>query len=145
MMGIDIDNRLIEVIEDYLYQVKCGVERFQQKFGISNVLQAYRQKIIPKSGWLSENLKYDFHGVGCFLIYEHYDINFDFGPNGRCDGFDEWRIYDYLSQNQEKYPYYYLNNKQIKEDFKALVRSGIIYCPRWEPSRHLYYYTTNTK
>ncbi len=42
--------------------------------------------------------KYFLHGVGCKVNISKKDIiGFDYGANGRIDGFDEWRLCGFIS------------------------------------------------
>ena len=49
---------------------------------------------VPLSGWLDDvqTIKYRFHGIGCSVTFGSIVVDFDFGPNGRYDGFDAWRL-----------------------------------------------------
>lgn len=128
---------LENVIKDYLEQVNKGVELLQQKYSVKDLLGAWRSGVVPKTGHLIEGIEYDFHGKGCFLIHENYILNFDFGINGRHDGFDEWRIQDYLSQRLDLYPNY-SNMDKFSKEFRHLVENNIIYHP--DPKDPLYYF-----
>lgn len=47
---------------------------------------------IKQAGLLDGRLKYFFHGIGCSVrITETEVVDFDYGSNGRIDGFDQWR------------------------------------------------------
>ncbi len=88
------NNLLIQVIDSYQATIENAVELMKTMLGHNDLLSAWMSRKINKESQLTPWLSYKFHGVGCFLIFDCYDINFDFGPNGRCDGFDEWRIED---------------------------------------------------
>lgn len=32
------------------------------------------------------------HGIGCAFDFDGWTIDVDYGPDGRCDGFDAWRL-----------------------------------------------------
>lgn len=55
---------------------------------------------IPQVGKLSDTVGYQFHGIGCYLDYGAYYVNFDFGDNQRYDGFDLWRITRYTEEKK---------------------------------------------
>lgn len=133
------NSRLVQVIDSYLSEIESAVKLMKDLLSYDDLLNAWLNRKVAKEGQLTPKLSYKFHGVGCLLIFDKYDINFDFGPNGRCNGFDEWRLNDYISQKLADYPEYQ-NPSKLKEDFNELVAAGVIICPRWEPSKHLYYY-----
>lgn len=47
---------------------------------------------IPRSGTLPSGREYSFHGIGCRFEKDGVVTDMDFGPNGRIDGFDAWRL-----------------------------------------------------
>ncbi len=129
----------MRIINNYLSEIQNAVKLMKESLGHDDILDAWMNRKVAKEGQLTSELSYKFHGVGCFLIYDNYDINFDFGPNGRFDGFDEWRLRDYISQKKYDFPEYQ-NPSKLEKDFEKLKSLGVIVCPRWEPSKHLYYY-----
>lgn len=130
------------LIDDYLRAVEHGVSLLKQEFKAEDLLAAWLRRDIPKEGTLSDGLRFKFHGVGCFLIYEDMDVNFDFGPKGRSDGFDAWRLWEYSSQCAEQYPEFRSENA-VKKALDDLIVEGTVVSPNWEPSRHLLYYTSS--
>jgi hypothetical protein len=44
---------------------------------------------------------YRFHGIGCyFRIRRKYKVEVDFDGEGRCTGFDSWRIWHFVTENR---------------------------------------------
>ena len=104
-----------------------------------SLLRAYRVKIIPKEGDV-DNIHYSFHGVGCYFEFKDGIIDIDFGPDDRCDGFDEYRLYKYLENMLFNNKYNTIIDKQaFKRQFSELITAGIITNPQLAPSSHLYY------
>jgi len=97
---------LMTVIADYLTDVKKCMELFKKKIGDKHPIKAWRDKTLSKSGQLSKNINYDFHGVGCCVEFPNYCVDFDFGKDGQSNGFDEWRIASYIDEKIFYYPYY---------------------------------------
>jgi len=71
------------------------------------------------------NVEYQFHGIGCLLIFSDREVDFDFGPENRTDGFDLWRLTEYTLSCPEKYPEYKDKDK-LKQDFENAVQQEMI-------------------
>lgn len=48
---------------------------------------------IPRRGTLPSGREYSFHGIGCRFVKDGVTTDMDFGPDGRIDGFDAWRLH----------------------------------------------------
>ena len=133
-----IKKPLQKVIDDYLSKVEQGVSLFKKQLGDKHPLQAWGNKDIPQRGKLSDAIEYEFHGIGCALIFSDCEVDFDFGPDDRVDGFDLWRLTQYLLSCPNKYPDY--SADKIKKDFenalehKAITKLTHPYC-------NLYFYS----
>ncbi|MDL2275966.1 hypothetical protein LJC22_07565 [Desulfosarcina sp. OttesenSCG-928-G10] len=92
-----MENQLLLLINDYLFQSKRAVSFLKDNFGKINLLRSVRKGEIPKDGMI-KTIEYSFHGVGCIVFFDDCFIDFDFGPNGRFDGFDAWRLFDFAKQ-----------------------------------------------
>lgn len=126
-----------KLISDYQEYVRRVVLALRAGFGYYDLLEAYHQRKIPKEGVIN-GIEYSFHGVGCLGVVDGLEVDFDFGPDERIDGFDAWRLWRFVEQQPEAYPQF-----QRKEDVKAalerLARSDEIECPGAYPSPHLWY------
>lgn len=126
------------LIASYLADVAKGMALFEKLIGKKRPIKAWRDKDIEQKGNLSSEVKYELHGIGCFLIYPEYYVNFDFGPNGRFDGFELWRLSQYLDERKSNYQAY--DESLLKQDFEQALKDGVIakskaqYC-------NLYYFT----
>lgn len=49
-------------------------------------------RTIPRRGTLPSGRTYSFHGIGCLFELQDVVVDMDFGPDGRIDGFDAWRL-----------------------------------------------------
>ena len=125
-----------KVVDDYLSAVEVAVSLFKQEIGETAPLKAWHDGQLPQTGKLSDEIEYQFHGIGCLLIFSDYEVDFDFGPEGRIDGFDLWRLNGYLGSCKDKYSGY--SEEQLKNDFAAAVSSGEIY-KLHKSSSNLYY------
>jgi hypothetical protein len=132
---------ILNLINDYQYTVKVGVEAMQKQFNTRHLLKGWKSGVIPKSGVLVSGIEYDFHGVGCFLIIDNVTVNFDFGPDDRYDGFDLWRLGCFVNEKPELYKIYFENEALLEDDFQELIRRHIIVKPNWFPGSTLCYFT----
>jgi hypothetical protein len=93
-------------------------------------MRIWREKS-GKVGCLPSGLRYDFHGIGCrFTFTDQHSVDLDFGPNQRYDCFDEWRISHYIEGKKELSDGYDSDDR-LAEEYKELIRQGIIVCPEW--------------
>lgn len=80
---------------------------------------------IVQTGILGGKHKYFFHGVGCAVHIDKKDIiDFDYGANGRIDGFDEWRLCGFIRARKKKYPY--VKESDIKKWFQDALDANEI-------------------
>jgi hypothetical protein len=131
-----MNQELKRTIDDYLLQVKRAVELFDKQLGVIAPLSAWHTNQIPRKGNLSESVSYEFHGIGCLIIYPDYEVDFDFGPDNRCDGFDLWRLTGFISSFKERYPRYSIS-ENLKKDFESAVADKFV---RKIDNSNLYYY-----
>ncbi len=59
------------------------------------------------------------------MIFPEDEVNFDFGPDNHSDGFDLWRLTQYVSSQSNKYPQY-KDTEQLKKDFEYAIEQGVI-------------------
>ena len=131
---------VLRLISDYIAcaEYMCHVLRDDYLLSES-LLRARRTNVIPKKGKLSEGGHFDFHGGGCFFKFDSGSIDIDFGPNDRCDGFDYYRLHDFLIDTK-KYNYKELHYGDVlKKEFDKLILEGKIVNPHWQPNSHLFY------
>lgn len=113
------------LIAEYLKEVEKVIAVFSTKIGRKDILRAWGEKAIPAKGKISKDVFYELHGIGCYLSYKDYHIDFDFGPNDRIDGFDLYKLKDYAQQFPDKYPQYQ-DRDILEKDFNRLIELGII-------------------
>lgn len=118
-----ININLKKLINDYLFDVEQGLSLFQKKIGDKNPLKAWRDGDIPQKGKLNDVVRYELHGIGCLLVFPDYEVDFDFGPGYRSDGFDLWRLFRYVLARGGKYPDY-KNVRNLENDFNESIKTG---------------------
>jgi len=127
-----------ELIREYQDAVRGIVSALRRGFGRDDFLSATRRGEVPKEGSIGK-VEFSFHGVGCRGTKDGVEVDFDFGPDGRTDGFDAWRVWDFAKKNAAKYPTFQ-DCESVDEAMRRLERSGEIECPHTAPSPHLWYW-----
>lgn len=118
-------NNLEEVIAEYLQAVEKGLKLFDQKAGRRDILAAWHEGVLPREGGLLDDVEYKLHGIGCWISFQGYEIDFDFSPDGRSDGFDLWRLGKYVKQFPERFPMFQ-KTEQLEVAFEQLKQCGVI-------------------
>ncbi|WP_407667150.1 DUF6896 domain-containing protein [Myxococcus qinghaiensis] len=90
---------VIELIHQYLQMVQHLSQRLTESFGVSELLSGRREKTIPRAGTTDSGLEYRFHGNGCWISDGARQVDFDWMPDGRIDGFDAWRLHRFSDDN----------------------------------------------
>lgn len=139
---------IVDLITDYQTNVERVMTTFKQEFNRTDLLTAYRHdKIYPQVGKLKKyNIKrYAFHGIGLAVDFDDntsVDFDFAFLPEQRHDGFDLWRLGEFVSCRPDKYKKY-LDNKKLEEDFNRLIERKAIVKPDINPSTELYFFQSS--
>ena len=129
---------LLNVINEYLTLVRDSMVLFHSKIGDTPPLKAWKDNLLPQAGELAEGVEYEFHGIGCLLVFKDYEVDFDFGPDNRFDGFDLWRLTQYTSTKSKSH--YHNNKVALERDFKESIEKGEI-SRSYFPNSNLYYFS----
>lgn len=84
-----------DLILAYQKDVKRVMTFFYEKYGRRDLLRAKGEKAIPASGHVDGLGPYQFHGIGLRCEMGKTEVDVDFGPDDRIDGFDAWRLFIY--------------------------------------------------
>ena len=135
-----MNDDLLKLIHEYQLSVYGLVTAFQQRFSVTDILGAWHRGDIPEQGTLDDffETRYRFHGVGCHCEGERGEVDFDFGPDGRFNGFDGWRLWIYAQSRPQDYPQFQ-RYEVVESVLGELVTDGVVIRPRWMPSPHLCY------
>jgi hypothetical protein len=139
---------IIDLITDYQNAVNKVMLAFKKKFNRTDLLTAYRHdKLYPQIGKLKEFgiKRYAFHGIGLhttFMDNSTVDFDFAFLPEQRNDGFDFWRLKDFVTDQPNKYKKYF-DKAKLENDFNDLIRKGCIVQPDVSPSTTLYFFKSS--
>lgn len=128
---------MMNLVREYVTASTSAAAELRKHFAEPNLLEAVNSGRIPRSGTLSPGRSYFFHGTGCRIESGDLDIDFDFGPQGRTDGFDAWRLTHYArSRPLHKM---FAKSEATEAALQLLVDHGLASCPGWPPSKHLLY------
>lgn len=84
---------LEQLIRDLISKVDMATLLLEDKFGSRCIMELWRTHQIERCGSINEEITYELHGVGCAVHFPGLTVDFDYGENGRIDGFDVWRLY----------------------------------------------------
>lgn len=136
---------VVDLITDYQENVERVMTAFKKEFNRTDLLTAWKSdKVYPQIGKLKRHhiKHYAFHGIGLAVDFDDntsVDFDFAFLPEQRHDGFDLWRISEFVSSRPDKYKKY-LDKKKLEEDFNRLIESKAIVKPDINPSTTLYFF-----
>lgn len=131
---------ITDLILDFQNTSKIVAEKFYKKYGTENLLLAVRnEKIIPREGSFDSIKEYSFHGSGLYAKLDDIEIDFDFGPNNRVDGFDAWRLLRFAESKPKIYSIFN-STETIQKELDLLASTGKIHKPQTHPGTSNYYW-----
>ncbi len=106
--------RLLQMITAFQIQTKKANALLSKYFQLDNPMY-WRQASIPQSGYcnLEKSIRYYYHGIGCKVESKDLTIDWDYGFDGRTDGFDLWRLQIFAQNSTNDFPEF--RNKKILE------------------------------
>jgi hypothetical protein len=93
---------LNQLIELYINTVNELSKKLTDCLKVNNLCdrgERRERKIFLKGECNKYSLKYYFHGIGCHIETTTIEIDFDFGDNCSLGGFDIWRLWCFISDN----------------------------------------------
>jgi len=136
-MCLIMNNELQILISDFLKDVEKANQLLESHLQTDTPFQW--QGSFEQIGLLNGKHKYFFHGIGCKVhLSENETIDFDYGLNGRIDGFDEWRLICFYESRRIRYPL--LSKENINLLFKEAIKSKSIIQLNIKSYDSLYYF-----
>lgn len=135
---------LLRLISEYQLSVLGFLKALRKQYqlkGDEHILKAVRtDRRVPEVGSLDDRFetRFRFHGVGCAFTSDRGEVDFDFGPEGRHDGFNGWRLWEFALSRPEDYPMFQ-RVEVVESVLGELVTDGVVERPGWAPSPHLCY------
>ena len=96
--------RLLALIEAYKAATAAGLAEFLSRAKLRHPFE-WREAGLPRQGDLpgSPTLSYAFHGIGLEVTCGDEHIDFDFGFDGRTDGFNDWWLGRFASEHFDEF------------------------------------------
>lgn len=130
------------LIHDYQIAVYRAVALLNAKSEQDRGFQRYE-----RAGHLDEakQVRYQFHGTGCFVTTPEFRVDFDYACEGGCTGIDTWFMVDFLKSNpaiKAKYPLL-TNGDQVEQILQELAEEGVLTRFLYAADDRRYYVTTD--
>jgi len=131
-------NTLLDLIKSFQESSNLVVNEFYKIYNRRDLLRAYRDKTIHKEGKLNDIvIEYSFHGGGLYAKLKDREIDFDFGPDYRTDGFDAWRLKEFA--RSQDCPFSHWSTEEFQNQLDKLEAEQIISNPKTYPGTSNYY------
>ena len=131
---------LLHLIREYQKRTAEACELLRANLGLDDPM-SWRQASVPQVGDLGPNAKYAFHGTGVTVTTSTGSLNFDFGHDGRTDGFSPWKLADLAGQLGDSY-IRFGEWLKLKEELDLAVADGSVHRPFLALQDDLYYLVT---
>jgi hypothetical protein len=117
-----MNEHLKKLITLFLQKVSEAEEILKKKYNIDTPMH-WKQNGLPRRGAF-DIYEYYFHGIGCRFNFGELSVDYDYGDQGRINGFDLWRLTIFGEQLKEFKPY--IETGALKSDFESCIESGEI-------------------
>jgi len=114
------ENTLEDLITDFLTKVDSGTRLLEENFGTRDIRRLWHTKAIKRCGKITGGVRYELHGIGCFIHLPKETVDFDYGPNGEINGFDIWRLYNFACDRPPKHKKY-CDKETVKKEFNEYI------------------------
>jgi hypothetical protein len=130
-------SEVLELIAEFQRCARAAVGGLRRQSGTTDLLRAWRSGRLTRSGRLLDPRgRYTFHGVGCRFEIAGRIIDVDFGPRGRHDGFDLWKLQQFAESSFE---WEHLDDQAIQDGMRRCEVTGVVVNPKLAPSPDLSY------
>jgi hypothetical protein len=140
-MKVNMLERLVKLIHEYQTKILEAATLFQKYKGIElSSLMYWKQAGLLREGFIDpeHSIEYSFHGIGCRVSLLSGEVDWDFGHDGRLDGFDAWRLWRFAADGTDNFPEF--KHKEALDDvFREAITHGIIHAPFKHLQDELYY------
>jgi hypothetical protein len=116
-----------QIITDFFNDLNNVKKLFLNKFGNANYIHLKNSNSVAKNGFLTTNIRYSFHGLGCEVYFKRHSIDFEFDSNGMIVGFTTWNLYKYYQQRMELYSELKIKSLlEFKNSIDTLINEGYL-------------------
>ncbi|UGQ47309.1 DUF6896 domain-containing protein [Massilia endophytica] len=118
-----MDERLRYLIDEYQSAVKFATSlMYRSGINMPQSDYAWAHMDIAPSGTLDVGVQYHKHGAGCMVELQSGTVDFDFGANGEIDGFDLWKLTQFVAHSDIDYGFE--SETEIEHAYNAALQSG---------------------
>ncbi len=135
-----MQERFTELIFAYQTRVREALALFEQHKGITQLMD-WRRNGLPRAGFVdpAQTIEYYFHGIGCCVDLPGGPVDWDFGHDGRTDGFDSWRLWQFADEGTPDFPEF-KHKETLETAFAEAKAQGVICRPYRDRQDRLYYF-----
>jgi hypothetical protein len=132
-------DRLLGLVKEFQKQAEIACSELRTHLKLEEPM-LWRQSGTPRSGCigLNDEFEYEFHGTDCRFKWAGGEIDFDFGFDGRVDGFDEWKLWRFSRNGTLEYPEFRDENF-LRSTVQAASKAGYIGKPYEAEQDSLWY------
>jgi hypothetical protein len=131
---------LLHLIREYQKRTAEACELLRSYLQLDDPM-SWRAAAVPQVGDLGADSKYAFHGTGVTVTTSTGSINFDFGHDGRADGFSPWKLADLAGQLGGSF-IRFGEWLKLKKELDLAVAEGWVQRPFLVQQDDLYYLAT---
>jgi len=93
------------LIEDFVTTTAKRFAQLQRELAVSAPTSRidWATNAMKKKGTLSDGATFSKHGAGVRIVGKSDTIDFDFGDRGEIDGFDAWRLSEFVRGSPTKH------------------------------------------
>lgn len=116
-----------DLIRDYLNAAQNSIQIMRHHFGVEHLLRAVGDGLFASQGEIHNetSLKFSFHGYGCAVTTNNYEVDFDFDANGNCTTFDAWRLM-LFAQSQPGHYGVLEDRDRTEHELQDLEKKGVV-------------------
>jgi hypothetical protein len=130
---------VLPLIRDYQAAVAAAAAAFRAHLDLDHPMH-WREHGMSKSGLFGPGNRYTyaFHGPGCTFSDRGQEVDFDFGANGRMDGFDAVRLWHFADERPRQYRAF-VDRRQLVAVLADAEARGLLHAPYKDRGDELYY------
>ncbi|MBL8204081.1 MAG: hypothetical protein JNM09_07615 [Blastocatellia bacterium] len=131
--------KFFEMVRDFQNQAATANDLLRTYLHLENPMY-WRQGKVLQTGKCGPNnsIRYFYHGSGCRVETKHLLIDWDYGFDGRTDGFDLWRLRCFAKNWANKYPEF-SDNDLLKIVFQEVQNKRLVHQPFLSKQDDLFY------
>ena len=122
--------QLLSLVDDYKAAVAKAVVLLNTKSEKEKGFQVQQDSPGHYAGYLDDlkRIRYALHGIGCLVTTPEFEVDFDFGEAGRCDGIDAWFLFKFLVSNEGLKARHALltSDEQVRQLLQELEEAGLM-------------------